>query len=132
MVAAVLWADFWRNSEFDSLMTAPTYTIASDPDVTHRFGSAAIPKQTGSGSNVSQYKNPGVDALLARGRQEYNVAKRKEIYAKVQELIMDDLPFLPLFNSVEIEGTKAGLNGYASNVNTLANSWNAANWRWTA
>jgi peptide/nickel transport system substrate-binding protein len=132
MVAAVLWADFWRNSEFDSLMTAPTYTIASDPDVTHRFGSAAIPKQTGSGSNVSQYRNPGVDALLARGRQEYNVAKRKEIYAKVQELIMDDLPFLPLFNSVEIEGTKAGLNGYASNVNTLANSWNAASWRWTA
>jgi peptide/nickel transport system substrate-binding protein len=132
MVAAVLWADFWRNSEFDSLMTAPTYTIASDPDVTHRFGSGAIPKETKSGSNVSQYKNPGVDTLLARGRQEYNVAKRKEIYAKVQELIMDDLPLLPLFNSVEIEGTKAGLDGYASNVNVLANSWNAANWRWTA
>jgi len=132
MVAAVLWADFWRNSEFDSLMTAPTYTIASDPDVTHRFGSGAIPKQTGSGSNVSQYKNGGVDTLLARGRQEYNIAKRKEIYAKVQELIMDDLPFLPLFNSVEIEGTKAGLDGYASNLNVLANSWNAANWRWTA
>jgi peptide/nickel transport system substrate-binding protein len=132
MVAAVLWADFWRNSEFDSLMTAPTYTIASDPDVTHRFGSGAIPKETKSGSNVSQYKNVGVDTLLARGRQEYNVAKRKEIYAKVQELIMDDLPFLPLFNSVEIEGTKVGLDGYASNLNVLANSWNAANWRWTA
>lgn len=132
MVAAVLWADFWRNSEFDSLMTAPTYTIASDPDVTHRFASSAIPKQTGSGSNVSQYKNHGVDTLLARGRQEYNLAKRKEIYQKVQELIMDDLPFLPLFNSVEIEGTKAGLDGYASNVNTLANSWNAWAWRWTA
>jgi peptide/nickel transport system substrate-binding protein len=132
MVAAVLWADFWRNSEFDSLMTAVTYTIASDPDVTHRFGSGAIPKETKTGSNVSQYKSAGVDALLARGRQEYNVAKRKEIYAKVQELIMDDLPFLPLFNSVEIEGTKAGLDGYAANVNVLANSWNAANWRWTA
>jgi peptide/nickel transport system substrate-binding protein len=132
MVAAVLWADFWRNSQFDSLMTSVTYTIASDPDVTHRFGSGAIPKETKSGSNVSQYKSPGVDTLLARGRQEYNVAKRKEIYAKVQELIMDDLPFLPLFNSVEIEGTKVGLDGYASNVNTLANSWNASSWRWTA
>ncbi|KQU91484.1 hypothetical protein ASC78_00650 [Variovorax sp. Root318D1] len=132
LVAAVLWADFWRNSEFDSLLTAPTYTIASDPDVTHRFGSGAIPKETKSGSNVSQYKNVGVDTLLARGRQEYNIAKRKEIYAKVQELIMDDLPFLPLFNSVEIEGTKDGLDGYASNLNVLANSWNAANWRWKA
>jgi len=132
MVAAVLWADFWRNSEFDSLMTAPTYTIASDPDVTHRFGSGAIPKETKSGSNVSLYKNAGVDTLLARGRQEYNLAKRKEIYAKVQELIMDDLPFLPLFNLVEVEGTKAGLDGYAGNVNALSNAWNAASWRWTA
>jgi len=132
MVAAVLWADFWRNSEFDSLMTAPTYTIASDPDVTHRFGGGAIPKQTGSGSNVSQYKNAGVDTLLARGRQEYSVAKRRDIYAKVQELIMDDLPFLPLFYEIQIEGTKAGLDGYAVNVNTLANTWNAASWRWKA
>ena len=132
MVAAVLWADFWRNSEFDSLMTAPTYTIASDPDVTHRFGSGAIPKLTGSGSNVSQYKNVAVDAPLARGRQEYNHAKREEVYPKVQELIMDDLPFLPLFYEVQIEGTKGGLDGYVNNVNALANSWNAASWRWTA
>jgi peptide/nickel transport system substrate-binding protein len=132
MVAAVLWADFWRNSEFDSLMTAPTYTIASDPDVTHRFGGSSIPKQNGSGSNVSQYKNGGVDTLLARGRQEYNVGKRKDIYGKVQELIMDDLPLLPLFYEVQIEGTKGGLDGYANNVNALANSWNAASWRWTA
>ncbi|KQU91485.1 hypothetical protein ASC78_00655 [Variovorax sp. Root318D1] len=132
MVAAVLWADFWKNSEFDSLMAGTTYTIASDPDVTHRFGSGSIPKLTGSGSNVSQYKNPEVDALLARGRKEHNVAKRKEIYAKVQALINDDLPHLPLFHMVIIEGTKAGLDGFSANVNVLANSWNAANWRWTA
>jgi peptide/nickel transport system substrate-binding protein len=132
MVAAVLWADYWRNSEFDSLMTSVTYTLASDPDVTHRFGSGAIPKTTGSGSNVSQYKNVGVDTLLARGRQEYDATKRKDIYGKVQELINDDLPFLPLFNTVELEATKGGLNGYVANVNVLSNAWNASTWRWTA
>jgi len=132
LVAAVLWADFWKNSEFDSLMTAVTYTIASDPDVTNRLGSGSIPRETGSGANVGRYKNVGVDTLLARGRQEYNIAKRKEIYAKVQELVMDDLPFLPLFSEVNIEGTKAGLDGYANNVNVRANSWNASSWRWTA
>lgn len=132
LVAAVLWADFWRNSEFDSLMTGTTYTIASDPDVTNRFGSGRIPKQSGSGANVSQYKNGGVDTLLARGRLEYNIAKRKEIYAKVQELINDDLPMLPIFGEVFIEGTKAGLTGYVNNVNARTNTWNAASWRWTA
>jgi len=132
LVAAVLWADFWKNSEFDSLMTAVTYTIASDPDVTNRLGSGSIPRETGSGANVGRYKNVGVDTLLARGRQEYNIAKRKEIYTKVQELVMDDLPFLPLFSEVNIEGTKAGLDGYANNVNVRANTWNASSWRWTA
>jgi peptide/nickel transport system substrate-binding protein len=131
-VAAVLWADVWRNSEFDSLMTGTTYTIASDPDVTNRFGSGRIPKQSGSGANVSQYKNGGVDTLLARGRLEYNIVKRKEIYAKVQELINDDLPMLPIFGEVFIEGTKAGLTGYVNNVNARTNTWNAAGWRWTA
>jgi peptide/nickel transport system substrate-binding protein len=33
---------------------------------------------------------------------------------------------------VQIEGTKGGLDGYTNNVNALANSWNAASWRWTA
>jgi len=132
LVAAVLWADFWRNSEFDSLMTSVTYTIASDPDVTNRFGSGSIPKETGSGANVGRYKNVGVDTLLARARQEYNIAKRKEIYAKIQELINEDVPILPLFCEVNIEGTKAGLDGYVNNVNVRANSWNTANWRWTA
>lgn len=130
LVAAVLWADFWKNSEFDSLMTGTTYTIASDPDVTHRFGSGAIPKEAKSGSNVSQYKSPGVDTLLARGRQEYNLAKRKDIYAKVQELINDDLPYIPLFNPAYVYGAKAGLEGYQPNVNVLANTWNAADWYW--
>ena len=71
------------------------------------------------------------DALLGRGRQEYELDKRKEIYAKTEELTNDDLPFLPLFYEVHIEGTKAGLEGYVSNVNVLANTWNAADWRWT-
>lgn len=131
MVAAVLWADFWKNSEFDSLMTGTTYTVASDPDVTHRFGSGFIPSVTGSGANVSKYKNPEVDALLDEGKTEASMTRRKEIYAKVQELVREDLPFLPLFNTGAIEGTKGGLEGYAANSNVLASSWNAKSWYWS-
>mgnify|MGYP006198423831 CR=1 FL=1 len=52
---------------------------------------AQLGSQQGDVISVPTYLDAraGVDALLARGRQEYNVAKRKEIYAKVQELIMD-------------------------------------------
>lgn len=132
MVAAILWADYWKESQFDSLMTGTTYTFASDPDVSARFGSAFIPKETGAGSNVSQYKNPEVDQLLAEGRRENSIAERKQIYAKVQEIIRDDLPFLPLFNIAMIEGMKGGLQGFSANANVLCDTWNASQWYWTA
>lgn len=132
MVAAVLWADFWKLSQFESLMSGTTYTIASDPDVSHRFGSGYIPAETGSGANVLQYKNKEVDGLLAAARKEASIAKRKEMYHRVQELIRDDLPFLPLFSRPLINGSNAKLKGYASNVNVLANTWNAKSWYWSS
>jgi peptide/nickel transport system substrate-binding protein len=128
--AAVLWAKFWAESQFDSLMTNTTYTVASDPDVMHRFGGKSIPLKAGTGSNVSQYENPKVDGLLAKGIAVTDMAQRAEIYREAQALILDDLPMLPIFQSVQVEGTKAGLVGFANNVNALSNAWNAGSWYW--
>lgn len=130
MPAAVLWAKFWSESQFDSLMTNTTYTVASDPDVMHRFGSKAIPAKTGMGSNVSQYENPQVDALLAKGILVSDQAERAALYREAQARIVADLPMLPIFQSVQVEGTKAGLVGFSNNVNVLSNTWNAGSWYW--
>ncbi|AOO80220.1 peptide ABC transporter substrate-binding protein [Bosea vaviloviae] len=130
MPAAVLWAKFWAESQFDSLMTNTTYTVASDPDVMHRFGGKSIPLKAGTGSNVSQYENPKVDSLLAKGIAVTDIAQRAETYREAQALILDDLPMLPIFQSVQVEGTKAGLVGFANNVNALSNAWNAGSWYW--
>ncbi len=65
--SAVLWGDFWGQSQFDSMMVGITYLIGGDPDVTTRFHSSAIAAQGGSGSNNAQYSNPEVDALLVEG-----------------------------------------------------------------
>jgi len=130
MPAAVLWAKFWSESQFDSLMTNTTYTVASDPDVMHRFGSKSIPLKTGTGSNVSQYQNPKVDELLARGILVTSQEERAAIYREAQALIVSDLPMLPIFQSVQVEGTKAGLTGHVNNVNALSNTWNAGTWYW--
>jgi peptide/nickel transport system substrate-binding protein len=130
MPAAVIWGDFWKYSKFDSLMSSTPYLLASDPDVQHRFGSRYIPKETGAGSNVAQYKNPEVDQLLERGVRENSIDKRKVIYARIQELIRDELPIMPLFHTAYVEGTKSDLQGFAANVNVLSSSWNASTWRW--
>ncbi len=130
MPAAVLWAKFWSESQFDSLMTGTTYTVASDPDVMHRFGSGSIPVKAGSGSNVSQYENSKVDDLLRKGLVATSVEERAALYREAQALIIADLPMLPIFQYVQVEGTKAGLVGFVNNVNALSNTWNAGSWYW--
>lgn len=54
---------------------------------------------TDGGQNVHMYSNEEVDDMLLKARQSSNPDERKELYAKVQEILMTDLPALPLYFS---------------------------------
>ena len=127
---AVMWADFWTLSQFESAMVGITYLIGADPDVTTRFHTKAITAQGGRGSNNAQYSNPEVDALLEQGSSTFDPEARRPIYMRVQEIVRDELPFLPLFLYTAVYGRKSGLEGYEPNSNTRTESWNAAAWYW--
>jgi peptide/nickel transport system substrate-binding protein len=129
---AVLWGDFWTQSQFDSVVVGSTYLIGADPDVTNRFHSRAIAAKGGQGSNNAQYVNPEVDALLEEGTHTFDPEARREIYNRVQELIRADLAFLPLFQNTTVHGHKEGLQGVEPNPNTRTESWNAASWYWAS
>ncbi|MEM4528329.1 MAG: ABC transporter substrate-binding protein [Desulfurococcaceae archaeon] len=43
------------------------------------------------------YANPEVDELLELGRGVVDVTERSRVYSKVQEILLDDLPLIPLF-----------------------------------
>ncbi|MGE0716620.1 MAG: peptide ABC transporter substrate-binding protein [Alphaproteobacteria bacterium] len=127
---AVMWGDYWRKSQYDTTMTGTQYMVASDPDVRDRLSSKAIPNRSGTGLNTPAYENAEVDVLLEQGTSELDREKRKGIYRKVQEIVRQDLPILPIFQSTAIEGVKAGLQGYAANVNLRINFWNVNEWYW--
>jgi peptide/nickel transport system substrate-binding protein len=129
---AVLFGDFWAQSQFDSVVVGATYLIGADPDVTNRFHSRAIAAKGGQGSNNAQYVNPEVDALLEKGTRTFDPEARREIYNRVQELIRADLAFLPLFQNTTVHGHKEGLQGVLPNPNTRTESWNAAEWYWAS
>ena len=130
--AAVMWGEFWAQSQFDTAMVGITYLIGGDPDVTNRFHTRAIAAQGGSGSNNAQYSNPEVDALLEEGVRTFDPERRREIYHRVQELVRHDLPFLPLFQNTQVRGHKEGIEGVVPNINTRTESWNAAAWYWAS
>ena len=66
-----------------------------DPDIfEYAFHSS---KFTPNGANRSFYSNPHVDALIDQARTELDQAKRKQLYARVQRILAEDLPSINLW-----------------------------------
>jgi len=67
----------------------------TDPDIfEYVFGSKRIPPV---GANRGHYRNAELDLLLDRARVEMDQAKRKEILARVQEIVATDEPYINLW-----------------------------------
>lgn len=127
---AVMWGEYWTMSEFDSVIVGVVFTTGADADVTVRFSSDAIPAQGGRGANTAQYINPEVDELLKEAGEIFDQERRKEIYHKVQQVIREDLPLLPMFQYATVRGHKEGIKGIEPNINTRIDTWNTAQYYW--
>lgn len=62
--------------------------------------------QTGAGSNYEGYSNPEFDALLLEGSQAASVEEATEIFQAAQEILLQDLPTIPLWYS-NVNGVSA-------------------------
>ncbi len=127
---AVMWADYWIMSHFETAIVGNNFMTGPDPAASDYFSSKAIAAQGGAGFNTMQYASPKMDELLLSGATTLDRAKRAGDYQGIQSLLRDDLPFLPIFEYVTIEGTKTGLSGYTPNANVRVNGWNLNTWRW--
>jgi peptide/nickel transport system substrate-binding protein len=66
-----------------------------DPDIfEYAFDSDKFPPH---GANRSFYSNPRLDALIERGRTELDQNVRKQIYAEIQDILAQDLPYINLW-----------------------------------
>ncbi|HEY0188253.1 MAG TPA: ABC transporter substrate-binding protein [Cellulomonas sp.] len=53
---------------------------------------------TAAGTNFTSYANADLDALLQEGVATTDEATRAELSAEAQQIIYDDMPFIPLYN----------------------------------
>ena len=66
-----------------------------DPDIfEYAFDSAKFPP---NGANRGYYSNPRVDALIDKARREIDPNVRKPLYAEVQRILAEDLPYIDLW-----------------------------------
>ena len=74
--------------------------------------SSATNFQTGAGGNTTGYSNPKVDESIAQGAVETDQAARVEIYHQIQEICLEDLPWIDLFVANQYEAMKSYVKGY--------------------
>jgi peptide/nickel transport system substrate-binding protein len=65
-----------------------------DPDIFYVFHSSRFPP---NGANRGHYSNAKVDALIDQARREIDSKVRKPIYAEVQQILAEELPYIDLW-----------------------------------
>lgn len=128
--AAVIWADYWVMSQFETVMVGLLYGQGPDPDATNWLHEDFIPAQGGSGGNSMQYANSTVSELFEVAATTADIVERQALYAQIQQQVRQDLPFLPIFQYARVIGMREGLTGFVANPNLRMYTWNVHEWRW--
>jgi peptide/nickel transport system substrate-binding protein len=65
-----------------------------------------------TGWNTSRYANPRVDPLLEQSRRSLNQTEREKMYAEVQDMLVKEMVWIPVYNTKEIVVTRAAVKGF--------------------
>jgi len=117
-----------RRRNFDMAMYA--YVVGVDCDNTNLWKSANIPAATNNyeGKNYTGWKNAEIDGLTVAGGRTFDQEQRKQIYFRIQELIAQELPCVPLFFRANIDVVKTHVVNFQPSPMPGGNLWNA--WEW--
>jgi oligopeptide transport system substrate-binding protein len=91
----------WPN--FESMLRAnqaPVFIYAWYADFPDPDNFLGILFHSQSKYNFTAYHNPKVDLLLDQARTERDYMRRMEMYRKIEEIIMDDAPIVPMVNNL--------------------------------
>ncbi len=100
-----------------------SYGAAGNPDST--FSNVYHGSSSSASGNRSYYSNPEVDKLIDEARVTMEWEDREPIYQKVQELIMQDAPIIPLYSEQKYYAMNANMEGYTISKNAKHDFYNA-------
>ncbi|MDV2496036.1 MAG: ABC transporter substrate-binding protein [bacterium] len=110
------WGTFYadiRRGNFQ--MYTLTWVGITDPDhYYYIYHSSSLPPR---GANRNRYRNPELDKLLDQGRGTIDPAARRSIYGRVQRIVADDLPYVPLWHALNVAVMRRDLKGFVLYAN---------------
>ncbi len=80
------------------------------PDIFRQvFHSQSIPP---NGANRGHYGNPRLDALLMTARDEQDIMRQAYLYREIQEILFQELPYVPLWYEDHVYVARKNVQGY--------------------
>ena len=71
---------------------------------------------TGGGNNDSGYSNSDYDKLISEAKVESDTAKRKELLREAEDILMEDMPILPIYYYTTVMGWNENVKGIQVSV----------------
>ncbi len=94
-----------------------------DPDDSTQWMSSAIPP---AGNNAARYVSAAMDAAQKQALSTYDQTKRKAAYAKIEKLLVDDVPAVFIYYRKERYAYAPSLQNF--HPNGVDEAWNAQDW----
>lgn len=97
--------EYCNSGTHDLFMLGWGHATNQDRTLTSNFHTSMI----GASGNRSWYSNPTFDALLEQARSEMDWTKREALYKEAQKIVMDELPWIPLWQPILVNAYNKNL-----------------------
>lgn len=126
--AKVFFSDTLKKRGFETAMYA--WVAGTDPNNLNLWHSKMIPsaKNGFEGQNYPGWRNAEVDLLTEQGMRIVDIEGRKQVYFRIQDIIQQEYPIIPLYYRSNIDAVKNTVVNYQANPTPTGNLWNA--WQW--
>ncbi|MDO8673218.1 MAG: peptide ABC transporter substrate-binding protein [Dehalococcoidia bacterium] len=112
--------------DFDAMIMG--WELGMDPDSYYLFASAQIPAEGKTGLlNYVGFKNGEYDRLAIEARTTMDYGRRKDLYARIQALLADELPYYFLWSEQTHLAASPRLQGPIS-LDSPMFLWNVEKW----
>jgi len=124
----VFFGDVLRSRRFEAAMFA--WVAGLDPDNASLWHSRNIPGAGNNwqGQNYAGWRHPEVDGLTERGARLVDVEARRQAYLRIQELLAQEVPVIPLYFRSNVDAVRDTVVNYKPNPTQAGNLWNAREW----
>jgi len=96
--------------------------LSLDPDYLRNFFHSKNNKP--NGWNMSGYHNPAFDRIADESVKEMDEEKRRQLIWQMQTILMQDVPYLPLYNPKLVEAVrKDKFVGWVEMLEGIGNLW---------